>query len=123
MTIDLERWEPLFERLVRAEMAAADAAHDLAHIHRVVAVAKALAAGEGADPAVVVPAAWLHDCVSVPKDSPIRAQASRLAADRAAALLAEHGYPAEHLDGIRHAIAAHSFSAKIEPATPEARVV
>lgn len=123
MTIDSGRWEPLFERLARAEMAAADAAHDLAHIRRVVAAAKALAAQEAADPAVVVPAAWLHDCVSVPKDSPVRAQASRLAADRAVALLAEHGYPAEYFAAIHHAVAAHSFSAKIAPATPEARVV
>jgi uncharacterized protein len=38
-----------------------------------------LAAQEQADLAVVLPAAWLHDCVSVAKDSTLRAQASLLA--------------------------------------------
>lgn len=60
-----------------------DMAHDLEHIRRVVRNAQALAAAEGARLEVVWPAAWLHDCVTVPKDSPRRAQASRLAADQA----------------------------------------
>jgi len=30
---------------------------------------------------VVVPAAWLHDFVIVPKDSPVRSQASRMSAN------------------------------------------
>ena len=52
-----------------------DAAHGLEHVQRVVVNAKKLAAEEGARLDVVVPAAWLHDCVSVPKDSPQRAAA------------------------------------------------
>jgi len=102
---------------------AADAAHDLAHVRRVVASAKALAAAEGGHPAVVVPAAWLHDCVSVPKSSPLRAQASRLAADEAVRRLAAWGYPEAHLPEVHHAVAAHSFTAAIEPRTREAQVV
>ena len=38
---------------------------------------RALAAAEGARLEVVVPAAWLHDCVSVPKDSPALAIAEQ----------------------------------------------
>ncbi len=72
---------------------------------------------------IVLPAAWLHDCVTVPKDSPLRAQASTLAAAGANDFLQEHGYPRAYLPAIRHAIEAHSFSAGITPRTLEAMVV
>jgi uncharacterized protein len=100
-----------------------DVAHDLAHVQRVVANARRLAASEGARLAVVVPAAWLHDCVVEPKDSPRRGQASRLAAEQAVAWLESWGFPSELLAETAHAIEAHSFSAAIPPRTLEARVV
>ena len=101
----------------------AGTAHDLAHVRRVVAWAERLAGAEGADLRVVTPAAWLHDCVTVPKDAPGRSQASRLAADAAGAFLRDAGYPADLVPAIEHAVAAHSFSAGIAPETAEARVV
>jgi len=115
-------WEDRFASFL-AQSTTEDAAHDLAHVRRVVANARRLAAVEGADLAVVLPAAWLHDCVIVPKDSPQRTEASRLAAAAAVAYLRAEGYPATHLDAIAHAITAHSFSARIPPETTEARVV
>ncbi len=115
-------WEPAILRFL-AGGAEADPGHGPAHLRRVVATAVRLAVLERASLAVVWPAAWLHDCVSPPKDSPDRAGASRLAAARAVDFLAGAGYPGEHLDGIRHAIEAHSWSAGIEPQTVEARVV
>jgi uncharacterized protein len=115
-------WERRFEQFLARADAGGDAAHDLAHIRRVVANAAALAEPERADMAVVLPAAWLHDCVVVAKDSPQRAHASTLAADAAAEFLRAHGYPGD-LAAIHHAIAAHSFSAQIAPRTAEARVV
>ena len=69
------------------------------------------------------PAAWLHDCVFVAKDTPDRTKASTLSADHAVQLLKEAGYPAAHLDAIHHAIAAHSFSARIETKSREAMVL
>ena len=72
---------------------------------------------------VVLPAAWLHDCVVVAKDSPLRSQASRLAADRATIFLVAIGYEREFVSEIQHSIRAHSFSAKVAPETLEARVV
>src|SRR6185503_808605 len=72
---------------------------------------------------VVIPAAWLHDCVTVPKDSPQRSTASRLAAAAAGDFLHASGYPAEHIPAIQHAIEAHSCSAGIAPHTSEAMVV
>jgi len=125
MSFEIEGW-PFWERQFArflADQAAADVAHDDGHIRRVVAAARSLAGAEGAELAVVIPAAWLHDCISVPKDSPDRGRASRLAAAAATAFLASIGYPAAHLAAIGHAIEAHSFSANLAPATLEARVV
>lgn len=101
----------------------ADAAHDGAHLARVVASAERLAVEEGAALDVVMPAAWLHDCVHVPVTSPDRPRASMMAGDAAVDFLASIGYDAALLDAIHHAIAAHSFSAKIAPRSVEARVV
>lgn len=120
---DLSIWETRFADFLASRPHAADAAHDDAHVQRVVANALLLAEVEGADTAVVLPAAWLHDCVIVPKDSLQRSQASRLAADAAGAFLAEAGYAPEKIPAVEHAIAAHSFSAGIPPQTLEAQVV
>ncbi len=100
-----------------------DAAHDLGHVRRVVAAAMDLATQEGAVPEIVFAAAWLHDGVPVPKDSPDRSRASRLAARAAADHLRTRGWKEDRIDRVIHAIEAHSFSAGIEPLTPEARVV
>jgi uncharacterized protein len=120
----LADWEARFEQFIGpANGAAADPAHDLEHVRRVVANARRLAELEGGELAVVLPAAWLHDCVVLPKNSPDNARSSRLAAEKAAGFLQEQDYPAEHIPPIRHAIEAHSFSAGIPAQTVEARVV
>lgn len=116
------RWSALFvERLETHSVP--DAAHDLEHIRRVVANARRLTLAEGADWEVVMPAAWLHDCVIVPKSSPDRAMASRLAAEQARGWLETQHWPHGKLDEIAHAIEAHSFSAGIPPRTREAKVL
>lgn len=117
------QWELQFRDFLVHTLQSADAVHDLEHIRRVVANAVMLAAAEQADLAIVLPAAWLHDCIVVPKDAPLRSQASTLAADAAAAFLQTIGYPALYIPQIHHAIAAHSFSAQITPRTLEAKVV
>ncbi|MBI1216332.1 MAG: HD domain-containing protein [Alphaproteobacteria bacterium] len=116
-------WAGIFEAKAREIYPDADPSHDILHVRRVVRTALALAALEGADVNIVLPAAWFHDFVTVPKNDPLRAQASRLSADAAAAYLEGVGYPAQYMEGIRHAIAAHSFSAGIEAETVEAKVV
>ena len=84
---DWSRWRREWERKLRevaaAEMEGADAGHDLGHVERVVNAAERIGRVEGAAVEVVLPAAWLHDCVVVAKDSPLRSRASRMAADRA----------------------------------------
>ena len=115
-------WEQRFARFLDEETGL-DPAHDRGHILRVVANARRIALAEGARLEVVLPAAWLHDCVIVPKNSSQRAMASLLAAERAGAYLSENGFPENDIPAIGHAIAAHSFSAQIEPETVEAKVV
>jgi len=119
---DWPGWETQFAQFIQRG-APADAAHDLEHIRRVVTNARMLAAQEHADLAVVLPAAWLHDCVNGAKDSPLRAKASLLAGSAAVEFLQTISYPAQHLPPIQHAIEAHSFSAHITPQTREAQVV
>ena len=118
----IEQLEATLAAFIEQQMAT-DSAHDRQHIERVVRTARHLAEAEGADLAVVIPAAWLHDCVTLPKNAPNRHEASRLAAVAAVRFLRSIAYPEEHLEGIAHAIAAHSFSAGIAPTTLEAKVV
>ena len=117
------KWTEQFEAFLDKQMDGADAAHDRAHIQRVVRTARELAADESAVLDVVLPAAWLHDCVALAKDDPARDQASRKAANAAIRFLSDAGYPEKHHRGIHHAIEAHSYSAGIEPQTLEAAVV
>lgn len=101
----------------------ADGAHDISHVRRVIKNCSYLTDIESANAFITIPAAWLHDCVAVPKDSPLRSQGSRLAAEAAVEFLAEIDYPLKHLDDIYHAIEAHSYTAAIPTRTLEARIV
>ncbi|PSQ74790.1 MAG: hydrolase [Bacteroidetes bacterium QH_9_64_21] len=116
-------WTDRFADFLDAQAADADAAHDRAHVTRVVTTARRLAEDEEAQMDVVVPAAWLHDCVVVPKDAPDRAEASRRAAEAARTFLKSEGYPDQWIPDIEHAIAAHSYSGDVAPDTTEAKVV
>ena len=116
-------WKPQIEAWVSEQMANADSGHGLDHIKRVVENAKRVGQAEQADPAIYLPAAWLHDCVSVAKNSPERSMASTLAAKAATAYLRSIHYPAGLIDPIFHCIQSHSFSANIPCATIEAQVV
>ena len=106
-----------------AELVPADAAHDISHLRRVVRNTRYLTESEGANLLVTLPSAWLHDCVAVAKDSPLRAQGSRLAAEAATEFLASIGYPDDLLGDVFHAIEAHSYSANIPTRSLEAEVV
>ncbi|TDR23862.1 HD domain-containing protein [Marinicella litoralis] len=121
-SIDVDFWQTKFESHI-SQLEAVDPGHDINHIKRVVKSALQFADEEGADVAVVLPSAWLHDCVQVAKDSPLRSQASQLAAKQATQLLSSWGYPEQYMTDIAHAIAAHSFSANIKCETLAAKVV
>lgn len=100
-----------------------DGSHDLAHIHRVFRNAVRIHAGEGGDAEVLAASVLLHDCVAVEKNSPLRSQASRLAAEKASGILAELGWPQEKITAVAHAVLTHSFSANIPPETLEAKIL
>lgn len=100
-----------------------DAAHDVTHVRRVAASAAKFAKIENGNLNIILPAAWLHDCVIVAKNSKQRAMASRLSAQHAEKLLLQWNYPTQNLSEIKHAIAAHSYSANITPTTLEAKII
>ncbi|MBY3065709.1 HD domain-containing protein [Rhizobium laguerreae] len=100
-----------------------DGSHDLAHILRVFRNAMRIHAEEGGDGRVLAASVLLHDCVAVEKNSPLRAKASALAAEKASEILAKLGWSVEDIDAAAHAITAHSFSAGVAPRTLEAKIL
>lgn len=118
----MEKWIKIFSDYIH-NLESADAAHDASHVQRVAVNATKFALREGANLSIVIPAVWLHDCYTVSKKSELRKQASTLSAEKAEKLLLEWGYPQENIQAIKHAIAAHSYSANIKPETLEAQIV
>ena len=119
----IKDWEKQFLEFILYVDRPTDAAHDPEHIRRVVANAKSLGSKEKANMMIVIPAAWLHDCVTYPKNSPERHLASKHAATKARSFLKDIIYPSEYIADIEHAIESHSFSAGIPPRTIEAKIV
>ena len=104
-------------RAFLSDIAPADAAHDISHVRRVVKNVMYLSDIENSNSLVTLPSAWLHDCVAVAKDSPLRAQGSKMAAEAATKFLGGNGYPDELLPEVFHAIEAHSYTANIPTRT------
>jgi uncharacterized protein len=112
-------FEQLAATLLGASTNEEDGSHDLSHLVRVWRNAKSLHAEEGGDLEILAAAVMLHDCVSVAKDSPLRSQASRLAADESRVLLAALGWAPARIDTVAGAIESHSFSAGVPPTSLE----
>lgn len=98
----------------------ADAVHDFDHVLRVLALAERLARKEGADLEIVWTATLLHDVA--------RGHEDRMVADhaQAGAQIARRlldGHPAEKIEAVAHAIAAHRFRSGPAPQTLEAKVL
>lgn len=118
------RWLDILKKIT-TEHLDGDPAHDMGHFQRVWSMAKKIAIGEGQpfDAEVLIAASWLHDVVNLPKNHPEVHMASRMAGDKAVELLIPLGFAPDKADALRHAVAAHSYSAQIVPLTPEARIV
>jgi uncharacterized protein len=104
----------------RKQYLGADAIHDFDHVQRVLALAERFSAAEGADWAIVRTATLLHDAA--------RGHGDRLVADHAQAgaeiarrLLAHQ--PADRVEAVAHAIAAHRFRTGPAPRTLEAQIL
>jgi uncharacterized protein len=110
--------DPLLSELVERLRAQdeGDSAHGLSHILRVTLWTLRLLP-DATDPRAAAAAALLHDCVPVPKDSPLRNQASRLSAARAREWLGA-AFDEPTLALICDAIADHSFSYGATPRSP-----
>ncbi|MBI6895357.1 HD domain-containing protein [Pseudomonas putida] len=100
-----------------------DGSHDLAHLQRVWSNVRRIQAREGGDLEVLLAATVLHDCVAVEKNSPLRSQASTLSAERAAAILADMGWPQPRIEQVTHAVMTHSYSAGLSPQSLEAKIL
>lgn len=103
--------------------AANDASHDVSHLVRVWRNVQLISMDEGGDSEVLVAATLLHDCVDVPKNSPLRSSASRMASDKALPILTSLGWQKHKVENVAHAIEAHSYSAGVDPETLEARIL
>ncbi len=116
-------FETLAEQLLPDAFATNDGSHDAAHLIRVWKNALKIHAGEGGDLRILAAAVLLHDCVAVEKNSPLRAQASRLAAEKAFELLDALGWRTPDMAAVAHAILTHSFSADLPPQSLEAKIL
>lgn len=122
--LHLPQWQTRLDDFLLARCGD-DAAHDISHLRRVAKTALTLAREEGAQPLVVLAAAYFHDIINPPKDHPSRAQASSLSAIHAMDLLSAEfpDFPENLHMEVAHAIEAHSFSANVKPRTIEAKVL
>ena len=116
-------YENLAAQLLPFACESNDGSHDIAHILRVFRNAMRILREEGGHGEVLVAAVLLHDCVAVEKNSPLRAQASRLAAEKACGLLRNIGWAEVDIAAVAHAITTHSFSANSPPETLEAKIL
>src|SRR6201996_7929824 len=104
-------------------LSGSDGAHDLSHLIRVWRNVKAIQREEGGDLEILAAAVLLHDCVDVPKNSPLRSQASRLAAVEAVARLSALGWSEKRSSWVASTIESHSYSAGVAPVAIEGRIL
>ncbi|HTB97705.1 MAG TPA: HD domain-containing protein [Terracidiphilus sp.] len=102
---------------------AGDGAHDVSHLIRVWRNVKTIQHQEGGDLEILAAAVLLHDAVDVPKNSPLRSQASRLAAAAAIARLSALSWSEERCSWVASAIESHSYSAGVTPTTLEGSIL
>jgi uncharacterized protein len=100
-----------------------DGAHDDAHLLRVWRNVERIAGHEGGDTEILLAATLLHDCIWVDKASPKRRMASQLAAEKASEVLSDLRWESDRVGQVYHAIHAHSYSARIEPLSLEAKIL
>lgn len=100
-----------------------DGAHDISHLERVWRNANEIHESEGGDLEAVAAAVLLHDCVQLPKDSPLRSEAAGLAAANARTTLAALHWSSPRIDLVVEAIETHSYSRGLTPTSLEGRVL
>ena len=104
----------------RALYSQSDTVHDFDHVLRVLGLTERIGPTEGARMVIVRTAAVLHDIGRSQADA-LGIDHAAYAASRAAHILADH--PAEMVEAVTHAIAAHRFRSQPSPQTIEAQVL
>jgi uncharacterized protein len=120
---DFQPFQELAVQLLPHAIQHDDGAHDAAHLTRVWRNARAIQAIEGGDAEIIAASVLLHDCVAVEKDSPQRALASWLAAEKASRILVGLNWPKDRIAAVTHAIESHSYSGGIKPESLEAKIL
>jgi uncharacterized protein len=101
-----------------------DPVHDFDHVLRVLALARRIGQAEGADMDVVETAVLLHDIQRAEEhDHQVDHALSAAAYARDILSQLDPPPPAEFVDAVAHAIAAHRFRNAVAPETLEAKVV
>jgi uncharacterized protein len=116
-------YEHLAQQLLPMNSHPGDGSHDISHIERVWTSAKLIQAEEGGDLELVAASVFLHDLVHVPKSSPLRSSASKLAAEEAQKTLESLSWGKTRVKIVAGAILSHSFSAGIAPTSIEGRIL
>jgi uncharacterized protein len=119
----VDAWLDRLRNLAREHGQGGGPAHDFTHVLRVEENARRIALAEGAAPAVVLPAAILHELINLPKDHPDSPRSGELSAVEAVRLLGQIGYPDEWIEPVALCIREHPFSLGLVPATLEGRVL
>ncbi|MDK2990240.1 MAG: uncharacterized protein PWR16_1769 [Methanoculleus sp.] len=97
-------------------------AHGFDHTERVVRLCEEIGAREGADMAVLIPAALFHD-IARPLEEETGVPHEEEGARIAESYLRSIRYPKDRIAAVVHAIRAHRYSSGIAPETLEARVL
>jgi uncharacterized protein len=121
--IQFAPYDELASTILRSYRAEGDGAHDISHLERVWRNVKAIQAVEGGDLEILAAAVLLHDCVQIPKNSPLRGNASKLAAAEARSRLGSLQWEESRIQIVAGAIESHSFSAGIAPSSLEGRIL
>jgi uncharacterized protein len=118
--------EALRAKLIQAVEArlANDPSHDLGHVLRVLRLAEKIAAAEGGDLDVLIPAALFHDVIVYAKDDPRSPHAAEESAQVAREVLEGcMEYPGEKIPQVMTAIRQCSYSKGVDPESREGAIL
>ena len=97
--------------------------HDWNHILRVITLCKKMMKELGANERVLIPAAFLHDIVCLPKNDPNSSTSSSLSALRSLDILKDCGFSEIEMVNISSAIEDHSYSRGRVPRFLEGKIL
>lgn len=117
-----QRFKELVE-LAKPSYNNGDPAHSFAHIKRVMLLCEKLSEDTEVEREVLLAGALLHDIVNLPKNHPLRKEASAMAAKKASKLLEEADYSEEFIKKTLVVIEEHSFSLGKKPSCPESAIL